>query len=709
MRMRCGVVTTSCVSCGLEVLAWWARYHRERLGMRIFLYVHDATSPLDDGQSTTTSGVSVASSLLQDVKEALEGLAEVMPSLVALKESPVDVVAMQERNVADAITKAREEGCDWLFHFDDDELLYKSTRLSIEELMDKLSPEITNARLDNIEVQKMTRVGDSNYNYFRQEKAFKLRVGLHADGEKVHRYHDPRFFVHGGNPATGGDGLTAPFLSYWNGKSAGRLSEPGLKPCGVHFFASKRHQQHRIQGLVILHFPFCHYQTWRHKFNVLDASQRSDWGHYREARLAIVQALGEQGGGEQSITQFYQTSILGLHQQSSFVDDALEYEEGNEGEDEQEELVAVYFPPEAAPQEWRSGIYSKKKGERHYAKENSFLYRVAEQAMWLVGSTVGSTSGAAVVYDAAEKPWHISGVWTVYDGEEWVETPDAAIGRVLRAKESGQLFSVVDLDDAAPNRTTRKICDEKTFATRTKRGGPDHALLASIVVTAIDSHTPYREKFWEAVTKAAGREPPGDVADMALQRAIAAGAKAMGAPPVAASLVAERLASSHGPRAREALARSRQLRQSLLEKHADQDIVHLTIANGVQSWRAGMYASSSSSSASTSPESTTGNKKRLYRRVKERADEQDSFLFPLQKKGMWLVGSKPGSTTGGLVAYDRATRPHDIKAPWHVYDGNTWIPAGEADVCLQPVGVSPHRKKKPPPKRGAVAPLSHDD
>ena len=80
-----------------------------------------------------------------------------------------------------------------------------------------------------------------------------------------------------------------PLLSYWNGKSGGRLSEPGLKPCGVHFFGSARGDaarngaQDAADGLVLLHYPLCHFATWRHKFNVLDATQRSDWGHYRAA------------------------------------------------------------------------------------------------------------------------------------------------------------------------------------------------------------------------------------------------------------------------------------------------------------------------------------------------------------------------------------------------------------------------------------------
>ena len=36
----------------------------------------------------------------------------------------VDVVAMQERDVHDAIRRARSQGTGWLFHIDDDELLH---------------------------------------------------------------------------------------------------------------------------------------------------------------------------------------------------------------------------------------------------------------------------------------------------------------------------------------------------------------------------------------------------------------------------------------------------------------------------------------------------------------------------------------------------------------------------------------------------------
>ncbi|KAJ8602132.1 hypothetical protein CTAYLR_001643 [Chrysophaeum taylorii] len=702
----CGVVTTTCVASGLETLVWWARYHVALGVRRIFLYVHDARRHQEE--------------LVDVVKEAMREIEEVVVlGALTRTESVVDVVAMQERDVSDAIARARGV-VDWLFHFDDDELL-RLTRPgakggdALEEALADVKESTFNLRLDNLEVQKLTLVGDSSYNYFEQELAFKLRVGLHADGSKVSRYHDPRFYVYGGNPASGGDGHTVPYLSYWNGKSAGRVAEPGLRPCGVHFFASCRGDaataQERVSGLVLLHYPFCHLKTWRHKFNVLDATQRSDWGHYREARLAIVGACAPGGGGEPAIEDFYRSSVLGTCEETSF-------EETNDDDDDN--LVALFLPREAAPQEWRSGVYERRRRglyelqQKASSTPRSYLYNVPEKAMWLVGSTPGATTGAAVVYDDARRPADIRSTWSVYDGAAWTPAPDAAVGR-LYLQANGCLFALVDSAEVLHGKRRRSALKKKKKKQRDVarlrdpppdsgiRGGPDHAKLAAVVLGAIEAHGPYRERFWEAVTVAAGREPPGDVADAALSRALAAGARAMGTTAVAASLVAERASADHGASVRSAFAKANEVRAKLLEKHAAQDLVSLSMpgSDGVQTWRAGLYARVVGKPP-TEP---------LYRRVREQPSDQDSYLYPVANRGMWLVGSTPGSTTGGLVAYDRATRPHDLKAPWHVYDGKVWLQA--PDVTLRPARES-EKDTKPGPgahnnnknnKRASVLPL----
>ena len=234
----------------------------------IYLYVHDASvvEPKKKAQ-----GVAAPSPLLVRVQERLKllNLERQVLALPALSHQKgagtVDVVAMQERDVHDAIRRARSQGTDWLFHIDDDELLHltsgKFGKGELAKVVEKARDSTFNLRLDNLEVRRTFPEIKEPYNFFEEETHFKLRVALHADGSSVKKHHDARFYIHGGNPASGADNTTAPFLSYWNGKSGGRLSEPGLKPCGVHFFGSARGDaarngaQDAADGLVLFHYP----------------------------------------------------------------------------------------------------------------------------------------------------------------------------------------------------------------------------------------------------------------------------------------------------------------------------------------------------------------------------------------------------------------------------------------------------------------------
>ena len=134
-------------------------------------------------------------------------------------------------------------------------------------------------------------------------------------------------------------------------------------------------------------------------------------------------------------------------------------------------------------------------------------------------------------------------------------------------------------------------------------------------------------------------------------------------------LVAERMAAlpEHRRRAARTLSKSRDAHADVLAKTAE-DAVVLSIpgAESVQSWRAGVYARETQT---------------LYKRVRE-ADEQESFLYALPKRGMWLVGSTPGSTVGGLVAYDEVRDARKLNCAWHVFDGRTWAPARGVAVTV---------------------------
>ena len=669
-QTRCAIATTSCAAPGVDVLCWWATYHI-KLGVdTIYLYVHDASvvEPKKKAQ-----GVAAPSPLLLKVQERLKALnlerqVLALPALSHQKGAgTVDVVAMQERDVHDAIRRARSQGTDWLFHVDDDELLHltsgKFGKAELAKVVEKARDSTFNLRLDNLEVRRTFPEIKEPYNFFEEETHFKLRVALHADGSSVKKHHDARFYIHGGNPASGADNTTAPFLSYWNGKSGGRLSEPGLKPCGVHFFGSARGDaacngaQDAADGLVLLHYPFCHFATWRHKFNVLDATQRSDWGHYRAARLKIVEAMAPGGGGEKAIEEFYREAVMLKGASTSDV-----------------EHVAVNLPASARPQQWRTGVYKRidDNGGRCYARcekadkdgPKSYLWNIPSKKMWLVGSTPGATTGAAVAYDEAEDPSKIGAPWCVYDGSAWVKAAGAAVG-AINVDGEGRRYAVVDAKRVFGDAPLPTGGEEEVK----RRSQPDHARLAAIVLAAL-THEPYAAVFWRACEKAAKREPPGaERKPEACKRALAAGARAVSAPRVAASLVAERMAAlpEHKRRAARTLSKSRDAHADVLSKTTE-DAVVLSIpgAESVQSWRAGVYARETQT---------------LYKRVRE-ADEQESFLYALPKRGMWLVGSTPGSTVGGLVAYDEVRDARKLNCAWHVFDGRTWAPARGVAVTV---------------------------
>ena len=123
--------------------------------------------------------------------------------------------------------------------------------------------------------------------------------------------------------------------------------------------------------------------------------------------------------------------------------------------------------------------------------------------MWLVGSTPGATTGAAVAYDEAEDPSQIRAPWCVYDGSAWVG-PRARPSARSNVDGEGRRYAVVDAkrvfgDDPLPAGGDGEV----------KRRSPARpARLAATVLAAL-AHEPYAAVFWRACEKAARREPPG--------------------------------------------------------------------------------------------------------------------------------------------------------------------------------------------------------
>jgi hypothetical protein len=57
-----------------------------------------------------------------------------------------------------------------------------------------------------------------------------------------------------------------------------------------------------------------------------------------------------------------------------------------------------------------------------------------------------------------------------------------------------------------------------------------------------------------------------------------------------------------------------------------------------------------------------------------RHEEGAHYLYFYAPFSAWMIGSRPGSGSAALIAYDGAERPDLIArdAPWRVYDGRAW-------------------------------------
>ena len=161
----------------------------------------------------------------------------------------VDVVAMQERDVHDAI-RARSSELDWLFHVDDDELLHLT---SGKVGRGELAKVVEWARVDvQFEIGQFGGATDfpeikAPYNFFEEETHFKLRVALHADGSSVKKHHDARFYVHGGNPGLGRVTDHGPLFKLLERQEWRAPQRARFETCGVHFFGSARGDARAIQ------------------------------------------------------------------------------------------------------------------------------------------------------------------------------------------------------------------------------------------------------------------------------------------------------------------------------------------------------------------------------------------------------------------------------------------------------------------------------
>jgi len=194
---------------------WWLRYHRSLGIYRVFVHVEDTPELLPLLQSEEFADF-VTVSTGKDNSESTHDPASA--------DNYYTLMQRQERQVRRSTAECRANGLDWLFHVDDDELLYFDTPFS--RIVDGLAPGVTCVVLVNIEAVPKSLAPEcvfEDIEVFTQHK----------------------------------------MLAYRNGKSAGRM--PDADWHGPHRFTGNYHVV-PVSRACVLHFESCIYEQWRNKF-----------------------------------------------------------------------------------------------------------------------------------------------------------------------------------------------------------------------------------------------------------------------------------------------------------------------------------------------------------------------------------------------------------------------------------------------------------
>lgn len=130
------------------------------------------------------------------------------------------------------ILQNQNDNIDFVFHIDDDELIYLDNEISLDMILNKYHENKIALHFNNYEALKTDKTTE-DYNYFKTEKYFKQR----------------------------GSGL---FNSYYNGKAGGFLSN--IVWGGPHILYTNDNKKLNIDEIKILHFSLMTYEQWRTKF-----------------------------------------------------------------------------------------------------------------------------------------------------------------------------------------------------------------------------------------------------------------------------------------------------------------------------------------------------------------------------------------------------------------------------------------------------------
>ena len=242
----------------------WLRYHRSMGVYHVFVHVEDTPELIPLLQSEEFADfvtVTTGNDKSEDIYNPTSN------------DNYYTLMQRQERQVRRSVSESRSMGIDWLFHVDDDELLYFDTPFS--RIVDGLAPGVTCIVLVNIEA-----------------------VPKSLSSECV--FEDIEVFTQ------------HKMLAYRNGKSAGRVPDSDWH--GPHRFTGSYHVV-PVSRACVLHFESCLYEQWRNKFikhREIDEQKKKDipFPFYRDS-ISLFQKDHDGGKDEERWKQFFKDRKIG--------------------------------------------------------------------------------------------------------------------------------------------------------------------------------------------------------------------------------------------------------------------------------------------------------------------------------------------------------------------------------------------------------------
>jgi hypothetical protein len=243
---------------------WWLRYHRSLGIYHVFVHVEDTPELiplLRDEEFADFVTVTTGNDNSLDTHN---------PSSA---DNYYTLMQRQERQVRRSVQESRVAGIEWLFHVDDDELLYFDMPFS--RIVDGLAPGVTCVVLVNIEA-----------------------VPRSLDPECA--FEDIEVFTQ------------HKMLAYRNGKSAGRCMDADWH--GPHRFTGSYHVV-PVARACVLHFESCLYETWRNKFikhRDIEEQKKKDipFPFYRDS-ISLFQKDQDGGKDEERWKAFFRERKIG--------------------------------------------------------------------------------------------------------------------------------------------------------------------------------------------------------------------------------------------------------------------------------------------------------------------------------------------------------------------------------------------------------------